>query len=124
MENKFTYTYSAQEQEEIKKIRNKYLPKNQNSTVMEQIRSLDKKVEKPGTIISLIFGIIGTLVFGTGMSCALVWNQNLFVLGIIFGIVGILIAAAAYPLYFVITKKQKEKIAPVILKLTENISEK
>ncbi len=120
-EDKFTYTYSAAETEEIKEIRKKYIPKKQQKSTLEQIRELDRKVERPGTILALAIGIIGTLIMGTGMSLVMVWGNNYFVLGIIIGILGILIAATAYPVHLIITKKQKEKIAPVILKLTEDI---
>ncbi len=121
-ENKFTYTYSAAETEEIKKIRNKYSPKEQHVSTLEQLRKLDQKVERPGTIAALIIGIIGTLIFGTGMCCVLVWEENLFFPGILIGIIGLAVAGAAYPVYLKVTQKQKEKIAPIILKLTENIT--
>ena len=72
MENKetFSYTYSAKQQEEIKKIREKYLPKEANK--MEQLRRLDESVTRKGTVFSLVVGIIGTLVLGVGMCCCLV----------------------------------------------------
>lgn len=120
--NKFTYTYSAAETEEIKIIREKYAPEAKRKSTLEQIRELDKKVEKPGTIVALILGIIGTLIFGTGMSCILEWSEDYFVTGIIIGIFGVLLAGVAYPAFTYITQKQRNKIAPVILKLTEEIS--
>lgn len=121
-DNKFTYTYSASETEEIKSIRDKYASETKQKSTLEQIRELDKKTEQPGTIAALILGIIGTLIFGTGMSCIMEWADNYFVLGIIIGIIGMLLACAAYPVFAFITKRQRKKIAPVILKLTEDIS--
>lgn len=120
--NKFSYSYSASEAEEIKAIRKKYAPESQPQTVLEQIRELDKKAEKTGTVISLTLGILGTLIFGTGMSFIMVWGEILFVLGIIAGVIGIGIAIVAYPVYHIVTKREREKIAPIILKLTDNIS--
>ena len=72
MENKenFSYTYSAKQQEEIKKIREKYLPKEADK--MARLRRLDQSVTQKGTVISLIAGIIGTLIMGFGMSCCMV----------------------------------------------------
>lgn len=122
IENKFTYTYSAAETEEIKNIRNKYAPKEQQLSTLEQLRRLDQKVERPGTIAALVIGIIGTLIFGTGMCCVLVWAENLFFAGIVVGIIGLIIAGTAYPVYLKVTQKQKDKIAPIILKLTEDIA--
>ena len=108
MQNKeiFSYTYSAKQQEEIKKIRDKYLPKEADK--MEQLRRLDKRVTEKGTTISLILGIAGTLVMGTGMSMCMVWTE-LFIPGIIVGIIGIAAVSLAYPLYSYITKREREK---------------
>ncbi|MBE6858950.1 MAG: hypothetical protein E7498_05905 [Ruminococcus sp.] len=120
MENKetFSYTYSAKEQEEIKKIRKKYVPKEADK--MEQLRRLDAGVTQKGTVISLVVGIIGALILGTGMSMCMVWTE-LFVLGIIVGIVGIVMVSAAYPLYSYVTKKEREKIVPEIIRLTDEL---
>lgn len=114
---KFEYTYSAKQQAELETIRKKYLPEEE--TKMDKLRRLDKSVTRPGTIISIIIGIAGTLIMGFGMCMCLEWQQ--FVLGIIFGILGIAILAAAYPVFNKVTRKRKEKIAPEILKLTEEI---
>lgn len=121
MENKesFSYTYSAKEQEEIKKIREKYVPKEADK--MERLRRLDAGVTKKGTTVSLIVGIIGALLLGVGMCCCLVWAESFFILGIIVGVLGIAVVCAAYPLYNHITKKEREKIAPEIIRLTDEL---
>ena len=118
MEESFEYTYSAPEQEEIKRIRSKYLPREQE-TKMERLRRLDREAERPGTITALVLGIVGLLVFGTGMCCCLVWE--LFALGIVVGILGGAMMAAAFPAYKLITRKQRERIAPEILALAEQL---
>ena len=115
----FNYTYSAKQQEEVKRIRDKYLPKKEDK--MEQLRQLDKSVTKKGIMISLIVGIIGALILGVGMCCTLVWEENMFVPGIFIGIVGIVLVSIAYPLYAHITKKEQEKIAPEIMRLTDEL---
>lgn len=116
----FVYTYSASQQEEIEKIRKKYLPKEDDK--MELLRKLDSGVTKPGTIWSLVLGIVGCLIFGAGMSCVMVWTDTLLMPGILLGLAGILILSAAYPVYKKVTEKQREKIAPQILALTEELS--
>ena len=113
----FEYNYSAVEQDEVKKIREKYMPKEENK--MEQLRKLDAKATQKGTIISIVLGCIGTLVFGAGMSITLVWGM--FLWGIVIGVFGALGVAMAYPLYVRITEKEREKIAPEIIKLTEEL---
>ena len=115
----FEYTYSAAQQEEIKKIREKYVQSPKEEDKMEQLRRLDAGVTQKGTIVSLIVGIIGTLIFGTGMCCCLVWN--LFIVGVIIGDLGIICLSTAYPLYAHITKKERERVAPEILRLSEEL---
>lgn len=109
----FSYTYSAKQQEEIKNIRQKYLPKEEDS--IERLRKLDAGVTKPGTVTAFIVGIIGTLIFGIGMCCCMVCSDTCFISGIVIGICGIVILSAAYPLYEYITKKKREKLAPEIM---------
>ena len=121
MDNKetFSYTYSAKQQEEIKKIREKYVPKQADK--MEQLRCLDESATRKGTTASLVVGIIGALVMGFGMSCCMAWTDTLLVVGIIFGLIGIAAVSIAYPLYNHITKKEREKIAPEIIRLTDEL---
>ncbi len=123
MENKeetFTYTYSASQQQEIRRIREKYLPKEQDK--MQQLRQLDRGATKKGTVVAVTIGVIGCLLLGVGMCCTMVWTGQWFIPGVILGLIGIAIIAAAYPLYTRITRKEREKIAPQILKLTEELS--
>ena len=121
-ENKFEFTYSAKQQKEIEKIRNKYLPKEENK--MEQLIRLDKQVERPGMIASIALGTIGTLILGVGMCCTLVWNTSLeiFVAGIVIGILGMVVIGFAYPTYKKVTKKEREKVADQILALSKELS--
>lgn len=123
MENKtetFEYTYSAKQQEEIEKIRKKYMPKEEDK--MALLRKLDQDVTKPGTMWGIVLGVIGCLLLGVGMSCTMVWTESYFIVGIIVGIIGIIPIGLAYPVYKKITEKQREKIAPQILALTEELS--
>lgn len=115
----FVYTYSAKEQDEIKKIRQKYMV--QTDDKMEQLRWLDASVTKKGTMMAIILGVIGTLVLGIGMSCVMVWNGKWFVPGIVIGLLGIALMTMAFPVYNYITKKERERVAPEILRLTEEL---
>ncbi|MBD5104055.1 MAG: hypothetical protein HDT47_04225 [Ruminococcaceae bacterium] len=123
-ENKrFKYSYSAAEQEELKRIRSKYEEKEADSreSKMEYLRKLDKSAAKKGTTAAVVVGIIGALLLGVGMCCTMVWADDLFVIGIIVGVIGIGAAALAYPLYDRIAKKERKKIAPEIKKLTDEL---
>lgn len=129
MENKngFNYTYSAKEQEEIKKIRKKYTLMTEPEDKMTALRRLDASVYSKATAISLIVGIIGALVMGFGMSLILTdiaasLSQALvMIIGVIFGIIGMVMVSLAYPLYNKTLKKEREKIAPEILRLTDEL---
>lgn len=118
-ETVFEYTYSAAQQEEIEAIRRKYIPREESK--MDLLRKLDRDVTKPGTIWSIIIGVIGCLIFGGGMSLVMVAGESFMAAGIVLGLVGIGIMAAAVPLYKKITEKERERIAPQILALTEEL---
>ena len=118
-EKTFEYTYSAERQKEVEAIRRKYEPKVEDK--MEQLRKLDRDAEKPATIAAIVVGVVGILVFGGGLSLALVWTDTLLAVGILLGVVGIGIMAAALPVHKIVTKKQREKIAPQVLALSEEL---
>lgn len=133
MENKgketFNYTYSAKEQEEIKAIRKKYAAPEQDEDKMEQLRRLDAAVTQKATSVSLVFGVIGALILGMGMSLAMtdigkiigLLGGMAMLVGILIGIVGIVLVCVAYPIYNSIIKKEREKIAPEIIRLTDEL---
>ena len=117
----FEFTYSAKQQKEVEKIRNKYVSKEESK--MEKLIRLDKQAERPGTIASIVVGVLGSLILGVGMSCTLVWNNSLeiFIAGIVIGIVGMIVVGMAYPIYKKITKKERAKIAEEIIALSNEL---
>ncbi len=127
----FQYNYSAKDQAELKKIRKKYMTDTKTIELdrMEQVRRLDARVTKKGTVIALIIGSIGTLVMGFGMSLIMTdlkeilgtYSNMDLIIGIITGFVGMIGVIVAYPLYQHITIKERRKIAPEILRLTEEL---
>ena len=132
MENKdrnvsFSYVYSAEEQDEIRKIRKKYEFREEDP--MSKIRKLDNSVTQKATAISLVFGIIGVLIMGSGMSFIMTdlgsvigMNGNVtWILGMITGVMGLILVSLAYPMYNNVLKKEREKVASEILELTEGL---
>lgn len=115
----FTYTYSASQREELERIRQKYLPPEEDK--LAKLRRLDKSALRKGTIAALTVGIVGTLLLGLGMCCTMVWMGAMFIPGIIIGTAGIALVALASPIYAHITKKERERIAPEILRLTDEL---
>ena len=117
-ENAVNITYSAEDQKELDAIRSKYLPKaKEQPSNLEQIKKLDAKVESKAMIAGLSVGIISTLIMGGGMSLTLALGQP--VIGIIVGVIGLAGMLAAWPLYQKVLKKEREKAAPDILRLSE-----
>ncbi len=130
MENKnnFNYTYSAREQAEIKRIREKYAPPVQTEDKMQALRHLDAQVTSKATAAALTVGILGALLMGTGMSLIMTEFGSLLgsfflavAVGLALGIVGILLVCLAYPVYNRTLQKGREKAAPEILRLTDEL---
>lgn len=122
--NSFEYTYSAQRQQEVEEIRKAYLPREKDK--MEQLRKLHAIPTQKAQAVSLAVGIMGTLILGTGMSlCMTELGAALgtlsVALGILVGLIGMVSIALAYPAYSSTLKKEREKIAPDILQLTDEL---
>lgn len=133
MENKnndgFSYTYSAKEQSEIRRIREKYTEKEQAENKMERLRRLDKAVNQKAQAVSIVFGVIGILILGIGMSLAMSefgeilgkYSTLAMPIGAAVGVVGGIIASLAYPIYNSVLKREREKIAPEIIRLSDEL---
>lgn len=130
MENKngeFRYTYSASEQEEVRQIREKYTLKEENK--MERLRKLDQGVVSKAMAWAISVGVVGVLVLGFGMSLfmselgeVLSLSHTLSLLiGILVGCVGGILSSIAYPLYHLVLKRERKRIAPEILRLTDEL---
>ena len=126
MDNKeeFSFTYSAQQQKEVEEIRKKYLPREEDK--MEQLRKLHAIPTQKAQAASLAVGVIGALILGTGMSVCLTdigaaLGNLAMVIGILVGVVGMVLVALAYPLYNRVLKKNRDKIAPEILRLSDEL---
>lgn len=123
-EQSFQYTYSADRQQEIEDIRKKYLPREADK--MEQLRKLHHSATRKARAVSITIGVIGALVLGTGMSlCMTELGLQLggmaMAIGILTGLAGLFMVALAYPVYSRVLKKERERIAPEILRLTDEL---
>ena len=120
----FEYTYSAERRQEIEAIRKKYLPKEEDK--MEKLRRLHSIPTQKAQAASIAAGVIGTLVLGTGMSLCMTelgaaLGRLAMVIGILLGIAGMVLVAMAYPFFYYILKKERARMAPEILQLTEEL---
>lgn len=120
----FAYTYSAEQQKEVEAIRSKYLPREEDK--LEQLRKLHAIPHRKAQTAALIVGILGALILGTGMSLVMTpisagLGSFAMVLGILVGLVGMVLTALAYPIYSRILKKERRRIAPEILRLSDEL---
>jgi len=125
----FTYTYSAREQAELKRIREKYTAPTEAEDKMAHLRRLDASVTNTAQAAALALGITGTLILGFGMSLCMTdlgeilgsYRDMAMVIGSIAGIVGGVLAGLAYPIYNAIVKAKRKKLAPEIIRLTDEL---
>ena len=116
----FTYNYSAKQQSEIERIREKYLPKEESK--LDMLRRLDKKAQLAGMIPSLCVGVVGCLIFGIGMCFGLDVFSGADIFTLVFMLIGTLVMLLAYGIYKRISKKTRAKLTPEILRLSEEIT--
>lgn len=93
---------------------------------MEQLRKLHHSASQKAQAWAIAVGVIGALIMGTGMSLAMTdigtaLGSLAMILGIAVGIGGMVLIAFAYPLYNHVLKKQREKIAPEVLKISDEL---
>ena len=102
-------------------IAKEYDPKDKSKIIA--LRKLDAKSKLPATIFTYTFGIISSLVFGTGMCLAMKVIGNSMPLGIIIGVIGMIGCGVNYPVYTKMLEKGKKKYAYEIVELAREISE-
>ncbi|MBE6673967.1 MAG: ABC transporter ATP-binding protein [Ruminococcaceae bacterium] len=122
-DNKFNYTYSApteSERREIDSIRRQYQPKSNKEISLNRLRRLDSIVKGVPQAVSLALGVVGTLVFGLGLTMILLeWAH--IALGILVMVVALPLIIAAYPTHNRLLEKYKEKYGREILQLSEEL---
>ena len=120
--NKFSYTYSAPteaERREIESIRRQYKEENNEENKLARLKKLHSGVIGRATVVSLVFGVVGLLIFGLGMSLVLEFQMT--VVGIIVSMVGVVPIILAYPIYNVIMNRGKKKYGEEILRLSKEL---
>ena len=123
----FRMTYSAEEKDEIERIRDKYTEKKPDD--MTRLKALDKESESIATMVSIIAGVVGILVFGTGLSLYLselgdALGEAVLPVSILVGLVGVILMVSAFPLYMHTLRKEREKRKDEILALADELMKK
>lgn len=106
-------------------LANEYSPKSTSKVVA--LKKLDRKAKLPANIFTYTFGIVFTLIFGTGMCLAMgVIGGNTvssMAVGIVLGVLGMVGVGVNYPIYKKLLEKGKKKYAFEIVQLAKEISE-
>ena len=122
MNDKFSYKYIApteEERKEIDSIRRQYASQEKEETKLERLRRLDALVKNTAIIWSLVLGVLGTLIFGLGLTMILEWQ--ILPWGIVLMVIGSVPIAIAYPVYKTVLKKYKNRFGEEILRLSEEL---
>lgn len=106
----------------IEKIRASYTEKQISK--FDELKQLDKKVKRPTQVFAYVFGTIGALTMGAGMSLVMKPIGNSMPLGIAIGLVGIALTLTTYPIFKGILKRRKNKYAKQIFELSDSLLNK
>ena len=109
------------------KIRTQYMEKTPSE--MDALRALDAKVKRPANVFAYSFGSLSAIIMGAGMSLVMtelaealgISGDAAMVIGIIVGVIGGVLASLAYPIYNAIVKAKRKKLAPEIIRLTDEL---
>lgn len=115
----FRYCYSAKQNEEVRAIRDKYLPRSESK--LEELRRLDHCVHSAGMAQSLAIGLAGCIIFGLGMCFAMQVIGESVALGAFIGMWGVTAMAAAYPVYRAFVRRARAKHRHRILELAAEL---
>ncbi len=101
-----------------------YAPKDNSKIVA--LKKLDNRAKLPATIFTYTFGIVSSLIAGTGMCLAMQVigsGAGAMVSGIVIGSIGFILCGINYPIYRRMLEKGKAKYAYEIVELARKISE-
>ena len=121
----FRYSYSPKQNDEVQTIRDKYLP--QPESKLDELKALDRKVQKPANVFAYVFGSLSAIIMGAGMSLVMtdIGTQlglpETMIPGIVIGIAGLALAIINYPIHKGILASRKKKYAEQILALSEQL---
>ena len=125
MENNFNYNYSAKQSDQVQAIRARYM--EHEVSKLELLKKLDAQVKRPANVFGYIFGSIAAIIMGCGMSLVMtdlpqmLDIANPMTVGIAIGVVGLVLSLINYPVYKKMLASRREKFAPQILALSDEI---
>ena len=109
----------------VQKIRAEYTQREQ--TALDALKALDARVKRPANVFGYVYGSIGAIIMGSGMSMvmtdigAMLGLRDSMPLGIAMGLVGIVMVLSTYSIYKKILASRKSQYAAQILALSEQV---
>ena len=109
----------------VQKIHTQYTEKEH--TQLDALKELDAKVKHPANVFAYIFGSIGAIIMGSGMSLvmtdigSIIGVAETTISGIVIGIVGMLMVIFNYPIYKHLLASRRKQYAEQIIELSEKI---
>lgn len=109
----------------VQKIRTQYTEKTHTS--LDELKKLDNKVKRPANIFAYIFGSVGTIVMGSGMSLVMtdigetIGIANTMTIGVIIGTIGMFMTMIDYPIYKTILASRRKKYANKVIAISDKI---
>ena len=110
----------------VEKIRSQYT--QQENTDLDALKALDAKAKKPANVFGYVYGSMGTVIMGAGMSLVMtdigtmLGMAETLIPGIAVGVVGMVMALTTYPIYKKILNSRKKKYAAKIMELSDRIT--
>ncbi|MCB7318422.1 dihydropteridine reductase [Lacrimispora sp. 210928-DFI.3.58] len=106
-------------------LANEYAPKDTSKVLA--LKKLDRKAKRPANVFAYTFGIITSLIAGTGMCLSMDviggGTAGFMVLGIMIGILGLAGMGINYFIYKKLLEKGKQQYAFEIIELAKQISD-
>ena len=112
----------------VEKIRAAYT--EAEHTDLDDLKALDAKVKKPANVFAYVYGAVGAIVMGAGMSLVMtdigtmIGLTATMVPGITVGVLGLGMVLTTYPIYKKILNSRKKKFAPQIMELSDKLIQK
>lgn len=109
----------------VQKIRTQYTEKEHSR--LDELKELDAKVKRPATVFAYIFGSIGAIIMGAGMSLIMTEIGDIIGItepmlpGILVGIVGMIMVIINYPIHKGILNIRRKKYADKIIALSDQL---
>lgn len=109
----------------VQKIRTQYVESKMSP--LDSLKRLDTKVKRPVNIFTYVFGSLGAIILGAGMSLIMtdigktIGVASPMAPGVVIGVIGMLMAIANYPIYKSMMNSRRKKYKEQIMKLSDTI---